>query len=69
MQGLYKKTMGALVTAEQQVYYLNDSSAAGSYTHNDWVEFTVDEDGKACVQGNDTQEESIQEELLLEEEE
>ena len=69
MQGLYKKSMGAVVTAEQQVYYLHGSTNADSINHNEWVEFTIDEDNKACVQGNDTQEESIQEELLLEEEE
>ena len=69
MQGLYKESMGALVTQEQQVYYLHGDSAHEGVKHNEWVEFNVGEDGKAYIQGDGTQEESIQEELLLEEEE
>jgi hypothetical protein len=68
MQGLIKKEMGAVITAEQQVYYLHSSIDKESLTHNEWIEFTIDEDNKACVHTNDVQEE-ITEELLLEEEE
>ena len=68
MQGLYKESMGAVVTSEQQVYYLHSKCDSESLTHNQWVEFTVEED-KACIQCDEVQEESIQEELLLEEEE
>ena len=68
MQGLVKKEMGAVVTAEQQVYYFHSKCDTESLTHNKWVEFSV-EDNKACIQCDDSQEESIQEELLLEEEE
>ena len=68
MQGLYKESMGAVVTSEQQVYYFHSETNTESLTHNKWVEFTV-EDNKACIQCDDSQEESIQEELLLEEEE
>jgi hypothetical protein len=68
MQGLYKESMGAVVTSEQQVYYLHSKCDTESLTHNQWVEFTVEED-KACIQCDEVQEESIQEELLLEEEE
>ena len=69
MQGLYKESMGAVVTSEQQVYYLHSKCDTESLTHNQWVEFTVEED-KACIEDcSTTQEESIQEELLLEEEE
>jgi len=69
MQGLYKESMGAVVTQEQQVHYLHADSSHEGVNHNEWVEFTVDEDGKAHIQREGTQEESIQEELLLEEEE
>jgi len=69
MQGLIKKEMGAVITAEQQVYYFHSSTNKETLTHNEWVEFTVDEDNKACVQSDDVQEEHITEELLLEEEE
>jgi len=68
MQGLYKESMGAVVTSEQQVYYLHSKCDTESLTHNQWVEFSLDEDNKACIQCDGTQEE-IQEELLLEEEE
>jgi hypothetical protein len=68
MQGLYKESMGAVVTSEQQVYYFHSETNTESLTHNQWVEFSLDEDNKACIQCDGTQEE-IQEELLLEEEE
>lgn len=69
MQGLIKASMGAVVTAEQQVYYFHPDTNTENLTHNEWVEFIVDDDNKACIQCSGTQEESIQEELLLEEEE
>ena len=69
MQGIVKKTMGAVVTAEQKVYYLHGDSTFDGAEHNEWVEFTGDENGKACIQCDRTQETPIQEELLLEEEE
>ena len=68
MQGTIKKEMGAVVTSEQQVYYLHSDTNTENLTHNECVEFTVDEDNKACIQCEEVQEE-IQEELLLEEEE
>ena len=43
MQGIVKKTMGAVVTAEQKVYYLHGDSTFDGVEHNEWVEFTVDE--------------------------
>ena len=63
MQGSYKKSMGAVITSEQQVYYLHPDTDSENLTHNDCVEFTVDEDNKACIQsGEETQEEYIEEE-------
>ena len=63
MQGRIKKEMGAVITAEQQVYYFHSSTNKETLTHNEWVEFTVDEDNKACIQsGEETQEEYIEEE-------
>ena len=41
MQGLIKKEMGAVITAEQQVYYLHSSIDKESLTHNEWIEFTT----------------------------
>ena len=63
MQGRIKKEMGAVVTSEQQVYYLHPDTDSENLTHNDCVEFTVDEDGKACIQCEETQEELFQEEF------
>ena len=60
--------MGAVVTSEQQVYYLHPDTNIENLTHNECVEFTVDEDNKACIQCDGIQEEDIQEELLEEEE-
>ena len=63
MQGKIKKEMGAVVTSEQQVYYFHPDINTENLTHNECVEFTVDEDNKACIQdGEETQEESIEEE-------
>ena len=63
MQGLYKESMGAVVTSEQQVYYLHPDTNTENLTHNECVEFTVGEDNKACIQsGEETQEEYIEEE-------
>ena len=63
MQGRIKKEMGAVVTSEQQVYYLHPDTNTENLTHNQSVEFTVDEDNKACIQsGEETQEEFIEEE-------
>ena len=63
MQGRIKKEMGAVVTSEQQVYYLHPDTNTENLTHNECVEFTVDEDNKACIQsGEETQEEFIEEE-------
>ena len=63
MQGLYKESMGAVVTSEQQVYYLHPDTNTENLTHNECVEFTVGEDNKACIQsGEETQEEFIEEE-------
>jgi len=63
MQGRIKKEMGAVVTSEQQVYYLHPDTNTENLTHNECVEFTVGEDNKACIQsGEETQEESIEEE-------
>ena len=63
MQGLYKESMGAVVTSEQQVYYLHPDTNTENLTHNECVEFTVGEDYKACIQsGEETQEEYIEEE-------
>ena len=67
MQGKIKKEMGAVVTSEQQVYYLHSDINTENLTHNECVEFTVDDDNKACIQCDGTQED-IQEELLEEEE-
>ena len=67
MQGRIKKEMGAVVTSEQQVYYLHPDTNTENLIHNECVEFTVDEDNKACIQCDGTQED-IQEELLEEEE-
>ena len=66
MQGLYKESMGAVVTSEQQVYYLHPDTNTENLTHNECVEFTVDEDNKACIQCEEIQEE-IQEESIEEE--
>ena len=63
MQGIYKESMGAVVTSEQQVYYFHPDTNIENLTHNECVEFTVDEDNKACIQsGEETQEEYIEEE-------
>ena len=63
MQGLYKESMDAVVTSEQQVYYLHPDTNIENLTHNECVEFTVDDDNKACIQsGEETQEEYIEEE-------
>ena len=63
MQGKIKKEMGAVVTSEQQVYYFHPDTNTENLTHNQFVEFTVDEDNKACIQsGEETQEEYIEEE-------
>ena len=63
MQGRIKKEMGAVVTSEQQVYYLHPDTNTENLTHNECVEFTVGEDNKACIQsGEETQEEYIEEE-------
>ena len=63
MQGLYKESMDAVVTSEQQVYYLHPDTNIENLTHNECVEFTVGEDNKACIQsGEETQEEYIEEE-------
>ena len=63
MQGRIKKEMGAVVTSEQQVYYLHPDTNIENLTHNECVEFTVGEDNKACIQsGEETQEEYIEEE-------
>ena len=63
MQGRIKKEMGAVITFEQQVYYLHPDTNTENLTHNECVEFTVDEDNKACIQDDEeTQEESIEEE-------
>ena len=62
MQGKIKKEMGAVVTSEQQVYYLHSDINTENLTHNECVEFTVDDDNKACIQCEETQEESIEEE-------
>ena len=50
MQGLLKKEMGAVITSEQQVYYLHPDTNTENLTHNESVEFTVGEDNKACIQ-------------------
>ena len=64
MQGLYKESMDAVVTSEQQVYYLHPDTNIENLTHNECVEFTVGEDNKACIQsGEETQEELFQEEF------
>ena len=64
MQGRIKKEMGAVVTSEQQVYYLHSDTNTENLTHNQCVEFTVDEDNKACIQdGEETQEELLEEEF------
>ena len=68
MQGLVKKEMGAVITQDQQVYYLHPSTNITDRTHNEWVEFDVDEDKKAHIK-IDVKEEQITEELLLDEEE
>ena len=62
MQGKIKKEMGAVVTSEQQVYYFHPDTNTENLIHNECVEFTVDEDNKACIQCDGTQEESIEEE-------
>ena len=67
MQGRIKKEMGAVVTSEQQVYYLHSDTNTENLTHNECVEFTVDEDGKACIQYEETQEDETQEEFIEEE--
>ena len=67
MQGKIKKEMGAVVTSEQQVYYFHPDINTENLTHNECVEFTVDEDGKACIQCEETQEEETQEEFIEEE--
>ena len=64
MQGRIKKEMGAVITFEQQVYYLHPDTNTENLTHNECVEFTVFEDNKACIQDNEeTQEELFQEEF------
>ena len=64
MQGRIKKEMGAVITSEQQVYYFHSDTNTENLTHNQSVEFTVDEDNKACIQDNEeTQEELFQEEF------
>jgi hypothetical protein len=64
MQGRIKKEMGAVITSEQQVYYFHSDTNTENLTHNQSVEFTVDEDNKACIQdGEETQEELFQEEF------
>jgi hypothetical protein len=63
MQGKIKKEMGAVITSEQQVYYLHPDTNTENLTHNQSVEFTVDEDNKACIQCEETQEELFQEEF------
>jgi hypothetical protein len=68
MQGLVKKEMGAVITQDQQVYYFHSDVNTEGCNHNDWVEFTVDENRKAHIE-LDVKEEQITEELLLEEEE
>ena len=65
MQGLYKESMGAVVTSEQQVYYLHPDTNTENLIHNECVEFTIGEDNKACIQSG----EEIQEEFIEEEEE
>ena len=62
MQGRIKKEMGAVVTSEQQVYYLHPDTNTENLTHNECVEFTVDDDNKACIQCEETQEELLEEE-------
>jgi len=62
MQGIIKKEMGAVVTSEQQVYYLHPDTNTENLTHNECVEFTVDDDNKACIQCEETQEELLEEE-------
>ncbi len=68
MQGRIKKEMGAVVTSEQQVYYFHSDTNTENLTHNQFVEFTVDEDNKACIQCEETQEELLEEEEEEEEE-
>ena len=64
MQGKIKKEMGAVVTSEQQVYYFHPDINTENLIHNECVEFTVDEDNKACIQdGEETQEELLEEEF------
>ena len=64
MQGKIKKEMGAVVTSEQQAYYFHPDTNTENLTHNQCVEFTVDEDNKACIQGaEETQEELLEEEF------
>jgi hypothetical protein len=64
MQGKIKKEMGAVVTSEQQAYYFHPDTNTENLTHNQCVEFTVDEDNKACIQGGEeTQEELLEEEF------
>ena len=63
MQGKIKKEMGAVVTSEQQAYYFHPDTNTENLTHNECVEFTVDEDNKACIQCEETQEELFQEEF------
>ena len=46
MQGRIKKEMGAVVTSEQQVYYLHPDTNTENLTHNECVEFPVDDDIK-----------------------
>ena len=66
MKGLFKKVMGAVITQDQQVYYLHPDARVEDRTHNEWIDFDVDENKKACISNK---EENITEELLLEEEE
>ena len=64
MQGRIKKEMGSVVTSEHQTYYFHPDTNTENLTHNQSVEFTVDEDNKACIQDNEeTQEELFQEEF------
>ena len=64
MQGKIKKEMGAVVTSEHQAYYFHPDTNTENLTHNQCVEFTVDEDNKACIQdGEETQEELLEEEF------
>ena len=67
MQGSYKKSMGAVITSEQQVYYFHPDTNTENLIHNECVEFIVDEDNKACIQCEETQCEETQEESIEEE--